>query len=53
MLADSGKAKLFLTEVEVKEGRATFISELKAPTPLLEVHALKILGFKVNSKTDK
>jgi predicted aspartyl protease len=53
-LADSRKARarLFLAEVEVKGRKGpVFIAELKVPTPLLGVHALEMLGFKVNSRT--
>jgi predicted aspartyl protease len=53
-LADGRKirAKLFLAEVEVKGRRGpAFVAELDAPTPLLGVHALETLGFKVNPRT--
>ena len=53
-LADSKKsrARLFLSEVEVKGRKGpTFIAELKVSTPLLGVHTLETLGFKVNLKT--
>jgi clan AA aspartic protease len=54
LLADGRKirAKLFLAEVEVKGRRGpAFVAELNAPTPLLGVHALETLGFKVNPRT--
>ncbi len=54
LLADGRKirAKLFLAEVEVKGRRGpAFVAELNVPTPLLGVHALETLGFKVNPKT--
>ncbi len=54
LLADRRKirAKLFLAEVEVKGRRGpAFVAELNVPTPLLGVHALETLGFKVNPKT--
>jgi len=53
-LADGKKAKarLFLTEVEVKGRRGpAFVAELKVPTPLLGVYALEMLGFKVDPRT--
>jgi len=54
LLADGRKirAKLFLAEVEVKGRRGpAFVAELNVPTPLLGVHALETLGFKVNPRT--
>jgi|GEM_PF-368502 len=54
LLADGRKiiAKLFLAEVEVKGRRGpAFVAELNVPTPLLGVHALGTLGFKVNPRT--
>ncbi len=54
LLADGRKirAKLFLAEVEVKGRRGpAFVAELNVPTPLLGVHALETLGFKMNPKT--
>ena len=54
LLADGRKirAKLFLAEVEVKGRRGpAFVAELNVPTPLLGVHALETLGFKVNPET--
>ncbi|MDT7870283.1 MAG: aspartyl protease family protein [Thermoproteus sp.] len=46
------RAKLFLAEVEVKGRRGpAFVAELNVPTPLLGVHALETLGFKVNPRT--
>jgi len=54
LLADGRRirAKLFLAEVEVKGRRGpAFVAELNVPTPLLGVHALGTLGFKVNPKT--
>jgi predicted aspartyl protease len=54
LLADGRRirAKLFLAEVEVKGRRGpAFVAELNVPTPLLGVHALETLGFKVNPRT--
>jgi predicted aspartyl protease len=54
LLADGRKikARLFLAEVEVKGRRGpAFVAELNVPTPLLGVHALETLGFKVNPRT--
>jgi predicted aspartyl protease len=54
LLADGRKirAGLFLAEVEVKGRRGpAFVAELNVPTPLLGVHALETLGFKVNPRT--
>jgi len=54
LLADGRKirAKLFLAEVEVKGRRGpAFVAELNVPTPLLGVHALETLGFKVNPRS--
>jgi predicted aspartyl protease len=46
------RAGLFLAEVEVKGRRGpAFVAELNVPTPLLGVHALETLGFKVNPRT--
>jgi len=54
LLADGRRirARLFLAEVEVKGRRGpAFVAELNVPTPLLGVHALETLGFKVNPRT--
>lgn len=54
LLADGRRirASLFLAEVEIKGRRGpAFVAELNVPTPLLVVHALETLGFKVNPKT--
>ena len=54
LLADGRKirARIFLAEVEVKGRRGpAFVAELNVPTPLLGVHALETLGFKVNPRT--
>jgi clan AA aspartic protease len=54
LLADGRRisARLFLAEVEVKGRRGpAFVAELTVPTPLLGVHALETLGFKVNPRT--
>jgi len=46
------EVKLYIGEVEVKERRGpVFIAELNTPVPLLGVHALETLGFKINPKT--
>ncbi len=46
------RASLYLAEVEVKGRRGpAFVAELDVPTPLLGVHALETLGFKVNPRT--
>jgi len=46
------KARLYLAEVEVRGRRCpAFVAELDVPTPLLGVHALETLGFKVNPRT--
>ncbi|PUA31937.1 MAG: hypothetical protein B7O98_08090 [Zestosphaera tikiterensis] len=53
-LADGRKVrtKLYLAEVEVKGRKGpAFIVELDTPTPLLGVHALETLGFRVNPGT--
>jgi len=53
-LADGRKVrtKLYLAEVEVKGRKGpAFIVELDTPTPLLGVHALETLGFRVNPRT--
>ncbi|MER3602292.1 MAG: hypothetical protein C4339_06235 [Nitrososphaerota archaeon] len=45
------EARLFLAEVEVGGRRGpTLIAELDTPKPLLGVHALETLGFKVDQK---
>ncbi|PWV37872.1 MAG: hypothetical protein DJ555_00245 [Desulfurococcaceae archaeon] len=53
-LADgrSVEVKLYLAEIEARGRRGpAFIAELSTPTPLLDVHALETLGFKVNPMT--
>lgn len=46
------KGKVYVAEVEVKNRKGpAFIAIAPTPTPLLGVHALETLGFKVNPVT--
>lgn len=46
------RSRLYVAEVKVRGRRGpAFVAELDTPTPLLGVHALETLGFKVNPVT--